>query len=224
MKGQHLAEARRWMRTSLRLDPHPRQGQPLRPSEFETHPQLAALNLLGTVLEYPGGYCLIVETEAYLDECDPASRASKARKGRIVARLRGPPGRLLVYGMHRSWLLNIVAHPPGRAGAVLIRSCLTPSQGIVEGPGRVGRLLGAERAWDDRPLPGPPITVYHGARPRLVYAAWRVGVKKDLDVPLRYALGDVFRPRRYKEGVKVPGCTDYPVMKPEDMPAPLTLL
>jgi len=224
MKGQHLTELLEWMRSSLRLDPHPKAGTPLSYDTYEKHPQLAALDILGSIAVYPGGYCLVAEVEAYLDECDPASRASKTRKGRIAERLRGPPGRLLVYGMHRVWLVNIVAHPPGKAGAVLIRSCLHPHEGQVEGPGRVARLMGADRSWDGTLLGVGPLQLYHGATPRRVLASWRVGVARDLHVPLRYGLAGPFRMRRYRSGVTVEGCGDYPVMKLEDMPVPITRL
>jgi len=224
MKGQHLTEPLEWMRSSLRLDPHPRAGAPLPPDTYNKHPQLAALSILGSIARYPGGYCLVAEVEAYLDACDPASRAAKARRGRIVERLQGPTGRLLVYGMHRVWLVNVVAHPPGRAGAVLIRSCLHPQQGQVEGPGRVARLMGADRSWDGAPVGEGPLQLYHGAALRRVTASWRVGVARDLHVPLRYGLAGAFRMRRYKRGELVEGCNDYPVMRPGDMPVPLVQL
>ena len=221
MKYQHLAEALEWMRNSLRLDPHPLQGQAISLDFFEQHPQLAALGLIGTILAYPGGYCMVVETEAYLDSCDPASRASKSRRGRIARRLQGPPGILLVYGMHRVWLVNIVSHPPGRGGAVLIRACLHPHVGAVEGPGRVARLLGASRDWDGIPVNEGPLVVFHGALvgPGLVRRLPRVGVKLDLPEPMRYALHlpGLYRPRNYKPGRIVESCGDYPIMKFEDI-------
>lgn len=221
MKDQHLAEALEWMRSSLRLDPHPLYGQKVSRDFFEEHPQLAALSLLGSILAYPGGYCMVVETEAYLDACDPASRASKSRRGRIARRLQGPPGILLVYGMHRVWLVNIVSHPPGRGGAVLIRACLHPHVGAVEGPGRVARLLGASRDWDGTLVSEGPLAVLHGAlvSPGLVRGLPRVGVRHDLPEPMRYALRlpGVYMPKHYRPGSIVESCRDYPVMKFEDI-------
>jgi len=224
MKGQHLTEPIEWMRSSLRLDPHPKAGDPIPLETYHRQPQLAALDILSSIARYPGGYCLVAEVEAYLDECDPASRASKTRRGRIAERLRGPPGRLLVYGMHRVWLVNIIAHPPGRAGAVLIRSCIHPDKGRVEGPGRVARLMGADRSWDGAILGEGPLQLYYGAAPRRVTASWRVGVAKDLHVPLRYGLAGAFNMRRYRRGEIVEGCADYPVMTLGDMPVPVVQL
>jgi DNA-3-methyladenine glycosylase len=107
----------------------------------------------------------IVETEAYTGPGDPASHAARGPtpRSRIMF---GPPGRAYVYfcyGNH--YLLNVVAEPDGKAGAVLIRG-LSPfrgvqrmlrnrnlgnEKGLLDGPGKLTRALEIDLAlngWD----------------------------------------------------------------------------
>jgi DNA-3-methyladenine glycosylase len=106
----------------------------------------------------------IVEVEAY---DGPHDRASHARVGPTerTAPMFGEPGHAyvyLVYGMHHC--LNVVAHPAGRASAVLIRavepivagSGVEPAR-VAAGPGLVGRWLAV-----DRSCSGLDLTLGHG--------------------------------------------------------------
>ena len=120
--------------------------------------------MLGKVLVHraPGGVAagMIVETEAYIGEEDPACHAAPGLTTRN-APLYGPPGLAYVYlnyGIH--YLVNAVTEAEGHPAAVLIRA-LHPIEGIAlmkkrrapdghhiddtdlcRGPGNLTRALG----------------------------------------------------------------------------------
>lgn len=134
----------------------------------------------------------IVECEAYgsvgEDSCSHTYRGRTPRN----AVMFGPAGRLYVYftyGMH--YCANIVAHPPGRTGAVLLRA-LEPVEGIdlmrrrrgrntadkhlCAGPARLVVAMGLGRADNGRRLDtGRLHLVDDGCRPD-VARSLRVGV------------------------------------------------
>ena len=86
---------------------------------------------------------MIVETEAYIGEDDPACHAAPGPTVRN-APLYGPPGIAYVYlnyGMH--YLVNAVTEAEGSPAAVLIRA-LQPIDGIV--------LMAKRRAAGGRPI------------------------------------------------------------------------
>lgn len=82
----------------------------------------------------------IVETEAYFDEKDPASRARQ--KGDLRETMKMNPGTILVYGVHANWLMNIVTDEEGEASAVLMRAVEPLNfEGNCSGPGLLTRAL-----------------------------------------------------------------------------------
>jgi DNA-3-methyladenine glycosylase len=180
---------------------------PLLPKRFyEDDPARVAQRLLGKVLcrtlddNILAG--IIVETEAYYGDSDPASRAYGGRKGDIANTLRGEAGRALIYGVHGKWLFNIVAHEISGCGGVLIRA-LEPTIGIevmkrlrgnndvyklTNGPGRLSEALKIDKSLNKIPvyLENSQITVRMGREEKNIARSFRIGVVKDLDVPLRF--------------------------------------
>lgn len=116
------------------------------PRDFYNRSTLTvATDLLGKVLVHrtPAGDAagMIVETEAYIGEDDPACHAAPGPTRRN-APLYGPPGFAYVYlnyGIH--YLVNAVTEADGHPAAVLIRA-LAPVEGI--------RLMEKRRAPDGR--------------------------------------------------------------------------
>ena len=169
-------------------------------------PALVARDLLGkVVVRRIGSQVLsgrIVETEAYYGEKDPASRAYGGRKNYNEV-MFGEPGRAFIYMVHSWWLLNIVAHPEGGVGAVLIRA-LEPLEGIevmrknrgrrnvrdlTSGPGKLSTALAVTKE-----LKGVDVTredsrlaVAEGnAGGFEICSSNRIGVRTDLPQKLRF--------------------------------------
>jgi DNA-3-methyladenine glycosylase len=143
------------------------------PRRFYNRPTLTvAEELLGMVLVHrtPEGVAsgVIVETEAYIGESDPACHAAPGPTRRNEP-LYGPPGFAYVYlnyGVH--YLFNVVTEARGHPAAVLIRA-LEPLDGVplmtarrfpgaaapvdpmrlCRGPGNLTRALGI-RLTDNR--------------------------------------------------------------------------
>ncbi|MHC1628181.1 MAG: DNA-3-methyladenine glycosylase [Candidatus Nezhaarchaeales archaeon] len=175
-------------------------------------PAVVAIELLGArLVRIYQDYRLsgvIVETEAYYGSWDPASRAHKSMKGDLARTLYGEVGHALIYGFHRQWLLNVVAHPNDDGGAVLIRA-IEPFEGIdimmklrgikdvrslTNGPGKLTRALSIDKSFHKKPL----YTMDHGLwiekgeniDPSSIAKSKRIGVSKDLPQYLRFYVKD----------------------------------
>ena len=170
----------------MRIEPLERLGARL-PRSFYARPTLVvARDLLGRVLVYDGPdgrrAARLVEVEAYLGERDPASHAFRGPTPRTAV-MFGRPGVAYVYfiyGNHHC--MNVVAHVPGVAGAVLMRGA-EPLAGFDEharlaGPGLIGRAFGLTTADTGRDLVTSPLHLRSGAPilGRDVVRATRIGI------------------------------------------------
>jgi|688.fasta_scaffold01868_3 DNA-3-methyladenine glycosylase len=95
------------------------------PCFFDRQPAVVARELLGAKLIRRWNNVLIegliVETEAYLSQDDPASHSFAGVRPRNRW-MFGPPGSLYVYTIHRRFCLNAVTEATGIGSAVLIRA------------------------------------------------------------------------------------------------------
>jgi DNA-3-methyladenine glycosylase len=194
-----------------------------------------ARELLGKVLVHRSragtAAGMIVETEAYIGEDDPACHAAPGPTPRN-APLYGPPGFSYVYlnyGVHH--LVNAVTEAEGRPAAVLIRA-LAPLEGIelmarrrgrvlapwelCRGPGNLTRALGITPAQNVCDLTCGALVIedrqlHRGA------VSWgpRVGISVGVDRPWRCWIGGhpaVSGARRAGRGAGVRARTSRPVL------------
>ncbi len=164
-------------------------------------------DLLGCVLECTTAEGkasgIIVETEAYIGEHDPACHAAAGRTRRTDP-LYGRPGIAYVYfiyGMY--WCVNAVTRAEGLPSAVLIRA-LEPLAGIelmrarrgslrsdlelANGPGKLCIALGIGARYNGASLQRGSLVIREGERvaDRNVVVAPRIGIRKAADWPLRW--------------------------------------
>lgn len=149
------------------------------PHSFYSRPTLTVAEaLLGRVLVHrtSSGMAagMIVETEAYIGEDDPACHAARGRTRRN-APLYGPPGIAYVYlnyGIH--YLVNAVTEADGHPAAVLIRA-LAPVGGVAlmqtrrgtqvaerdlcRGPGNLTQALGISLSENQLDLASSRLTI-----------------------------------------------------------------
>jgi DNA-3-methyladenine glycosylase len=180
------------------------------PRDFYNRPTLTvAEDLLGKVLVHrtPGGTAagIIVETEAYVGEDDPACHAAPGPTTRN-APLYGPPGFAYVYlnyGIH--YLVNVVTEADGHPAAVLLRA-LQPVEGIrlmrrrrapdgrdideselCRGPGNLTKALGITLTDNLLDLTSSRLCIEdRGLRPGKVSFGPRIGIRVAVDRPWRF--------------------------------------
>lgn len=150
---------------------------------------------------------MIVETEAYIGEDDPACHAAPGPTRRN-APLYGPPGIAYVYlnyGIH--YLVNVVTEPEGSPAAVLIRA-LEPIEGIAlmrkrrgpngreipvadlcRGPGNLTRALGITLGENRLDLTAAALSIEdRGLRSGAVSWSPRIGIRVAVERPWRCAI------------------------------------
>jgi DNA-3-methyladenine glycosylase len=180
------------------------------PHSFYARPTLkVAEDLLGKVLVHRtrDGVAsgVIVETEAYIGEDDPACHASFGRTARSEP-LFGPPGFAYVYlnyGIH--YLMNAITEADGYPGAVLIRA-LQPVEGIdrmqkrrapdgrdidehalCRGPGNLTKALGITITDNCLDLATGKLTIEdRGISVGRIATGPRIGIRVAIERPWRY--------------------------------------
>jgi DNA-3-methyladenine glycosylase len=186
------------------------------PASFYARPTLEiAKELLGKALvcHLSDGITagLIVETEGYVGQDDPACHAYKG----LTARNRtmwGNPGHAYVYftyGNH--WMFNVVTEREGYPAAVLVRA-LQPLLGLelmrqrrnledlkgnkddrhlCNGPGKLCRALGINGALNGFSLDSPELFVAQvppeiALTPFQMVHSTRIGISRGIDLPWRF--------------------------------------
>jgi DNA-3-methyladenine glycosylase len=136
----------------------------------------------------------IVETEAYYGEDDPASWARFNGEYRRIMKMEH--GTILVKMVHNNFLLNIVTGNIGEARAVLIRA-IEPlnfdSKG--NGPGLLTKALKIDKKFHKQNIVGNKEIwveddVIDEKKDFEIIESFRIGVVKDLGIPLRYYIKD----------------------------------
>jgi len=159
---------------------------------YARDPKVVAKELLGKILvRAVKGKILkarIVETEAYYDEKDPASRA--CQNGDLSKTMKMSAGIILVYGVHNNWLINFVTGNLGEASAVLIRA-LEPLnfEGSTKGPGLLTKSLQIDKNFHKNNLLDSDSIWVENCKNKTnfeIAESFRVGVKKDLPIKLRF--------------------------------------
>lgn len=178
---------------------------------YDRDTEIVAREMLGAIVECEtdAGRAsgIIVETEAYVGEHDPACHAAAGRTRRTEP-LYGPPGLsyvYFIYGVH--WCFNAVTRAKGLPSAVLVRA-VEPLDGIelmkkrrgpavhgvnlTNGPGKLCAALGIDGNMNGLPLQRGPLVIREGERvaaARIVTTS-RIGISKAADWKLRYYVRD----------------------------------
>ncbi|MGM0567728.1 MAG: DNA-3-methyladenine glycosylase [Elusimicrobiota bacterium] len=166
-----------------------------------------ARDLIGSYLitKRGGVFCggRILETEAYLGECDPASHAScgKTERNKAMYSTGGTAYVYGIYGIH--FCFNVVCGQAGKAEAVLIRS-LEPEFGIEEmkkrrklnkksrltcGPANLVRALAINKKDNNVSLPTEEIFFAFSSLPkRETIKTPRIGISKGKNLKYRFVV------------------------------------
>ena len=178
---------------------------------YNRDPITVARELLGRILvrETDEGVTagIIVETEAYLAQDDPANHAFRGKTNRNKS-MFGPPGHAYVYRIHQVCCLNAVTEPENVPSAVLIRA-LMPLEGIelmkrrlgrddkfpTTGPGKLCRAMAIDLSLDgwDLTLGKELWVAEHEEQAKFddaeIVVTPRIGVTAAKDLPLRFFIG-----------------------------------
>jgi len=171
---------------------------------FQRDVLTVAQDLIGVELEWQGCSGIIVETEAYAVQDDPACHTASRPSSREFVQ-KQPPGTAYVYlnyGMY--WLFNLLVKGGERDGLILIRA-LEPKSGLVQmqarrrrekahelcsGPGKLGMALGITGEHHGTIMVGknrPADCALRDSKKRPeVLTDIRVGISQAVDFPWRF--------------------------------------
>jgi DNA-3-methyladenine glycosylase len=162
---------------------------------FNRDAEIVAMDLLGKalvrVVDGKRHKARIVETEAYYDEKDPASRA--CQNGDLRKTMKMEAGTILVYGVHNNWLLNIVTGKEGSAEAVLIRAVEPVNfNGRGKGPGLLTKALFIGKNFHKQSIVNnKEIWLEDSDEKNFEFVkSFRIGVREDLPKKLRFYIKD----------------------------------
>lgn len=186
-------------------------GSILQKEFYDRETEAVARELLGAVLRCRTSEGtasgMIVETEAYIGEHDPACHAAAGRTVRTTP-LYGRPGLsyvYFIYGVH--WCFNAVTRAEGLPSAVLVRA-VEPLEGIelmrkrrglrisdvnlTNGPGKLCAALGIDGSMNSLSLQRGALVIREGRaiKPDEIETTPRIGITKAAHWPLRYFVRD----------------------------------
>lgn len=167
-----------------------------------------AHDLIGVELVWEGCSGMIVETEAYAVENDPASHTASRPSAREFVRTKTPGTAYVYFNYGMYWLFNLLVKGGDQDGLILIRA-LDPRLGIAEmqqrrqkqklmdlcsGPGKLALALGIGGVHHGTPMTGKQRPKLCGLRARSepveVVADVRVGISQAVDFPWRFLARD----------------------------------
>jgi len=169
---------------------------------YDRDAALVAEELLGCIIVKRDDELLkgmIVETEAYYGLSDPASRARNKSIGEIMG---GEAGRAFIYMVHGNWLFNITTMKKGVQAGVLIRA-VEPIKGmeimrkrrgrenireLTSGPGKFTQAFGIDSRHNGLRIYRREEIYIEGRKEKnfQVERSYRIGVSRDMDIPLRF--------------------------------------
>lgn len=182
--------------------------QPLDASFFQQPTHDLAQALLGKLLvkETEAGTASgwIVETEAYMGPIDQAAHSFENRRTKRTEVMFGPPGFVYAHSMHTHCLINVASGKIGQPESILIRA-VAPHTGIdlmyerrgrekkerdlTNGPGKLTKALGIEKADYGRPFYERPLFIADGEAPESIASGSRIGINNTgeaRDYPWRF--------------------------------------
>jgi DNA-3-methyladenine glycosylase len=182
----------------------------LAPSFFQRDVLTVARELIGVELAWQESAGIIVETEAYAVDDDPACHTASRPSARAFVKAM-PPGAAYIYlnyGMY--WLFNLHVKDGPRDGLILVRA-LQPTRGIelmqqrrnktkltdlCSGPGKLALALGIQSIHHGAPMVGRDkvagfdLRTTNLIKPKQIVADVRVGISQAADLPWRFLAKD----------------------------------